>query len=132
MIKPSVKELPHLTPAELDVMNALWKTDGLSAREIHDRVTRDHEWAYSTTRTLIDRLVRKRLVDKESLHGLHVYHASISRARGLARIVRDFAQQVLESSHRPVVSLFADSGRLEPEEVEELERLLDEATRGQR
>jgi predicted transcriptional regulator len=70
-------------------------------------------------------MVRKGLVEKNAFHGLHIYSASVSRARGLARMVRDFAAQVLESSHVPVVSLFADSGSLTEEEVAELRELLD-------
>jgi len=124
------KDLPQLTPAELEVMKVLWSGDGLSAREIHQQLGDRQEWAYSTTRTTVERMVRKGLVEKNAFHGLHIYSASVSRARGLARMVRDFAAQVLESSHVPVVSLFADSGNLTDEEVAELRELLDRQITG--
>ena len=122
------RDLPQLTPTELDVMKILWDADGLSAREIHQRIGEFQDWAYSTTRTTIERMVRKGLVEKNSFHGLHVYRASVSRASGLARLVRDFAHQVLEGSHVPVVSLFADSGALSAQEIEELSLLLQETS----
>ena len=122
------QDLPQLTPTELDVMKILWDADGLSAREIHQRIGEFQDWAYSTTRTTIERMVRKGLVEKNSFHGLHVYRASVSRASGLARLVRDFAHQVLEGSHVPVVSLFADSGALSAQEIEELSLLLQETS----
>jgi predicted transcriptional regulator len=124
------KELPQLTPAELEVMKVLWTCDGLSAREIHEQLGEQQRWAYSTTRTTVERMVRKGLVEKNAFHGLHIYSASVSRARGLARMVRDFAAQVLETSHVPVVSLFADSGSLSEEEIEELRELLDRELSG--
>ena len=102
---PRETELPQLTPAELEVMKVLWSRDGLSAREIHDELGERLRWAYSTTRTTVERMVRKGLVEKSPFHGLHIYRASVSRATGLARLVRDFARDVLESSHIPVVSL---------------------------
>ncbi len=120
-----LNSLPQLTPAELEVMKILWDADGLSAREVHERLCDHMDWAYSTTRTTVERMVRKGLVSKNVFHGLHIYTASVSRARGLARMVRDFASQVLETSHVPVVSLFADSGALSEDEVEELRTLLD-------
>jgi len=120
-------ELPQLTPAELEVMKVLWDTDGLSAREVHDDLGQRLDWAYSTTRTTIERMVRKGLVAKEPFHGLHIYRASVTRVSGLARLVRDFAAQVLETSYVPVVSLFADSGALTEQEILELRRLLDDA-----
>ncbi len=122
-------DLPQLTPAELDVMKALWAEGGLSAREIHDILGERLGWAYSTTRTTVDRMVRKGLVEKSAFHGLHIYSATVSRATGLARMVRDFASRVLEGSHVPVVSLFADCGTLTDEEVAELRELLDDAGR---
>jgi predicted transcriptional regulator len=128
----SERDLPQLTPAELEVMKVLWTGDGLSAREIHEVLGERQRWAYSTTRTTVERMVRKGLVEKKAFHGLHIYSASVSRARGLARMVRDFAAQVLESSHVPVVSLFADSGNLSKEEIAELRELLDRESPGAR
>ena len=122
----NLKDLPQLSPTELEVMKILWEADGLSAREVHQRIGEHMDWAYSTTRTTIERMVRKGLVKKTVFHGLHLYTASVSRASGLARMVRDFARQVLETSHAPVVSLFADSGRLDDDEIDELSRLLDD------
>jgi predicted transcriptional regulator len=40
-------------------------------------------------------------------------------------LVRDLAERVLEIEYAPVVSLFAESNALTPEEVEELARLLE-------
>jgi len=116
--------LPTISPAELEIMKILWHEGRLSAREIHDRLPDRLAWATSTTRTTIERMVRKGVIDREPCHGLHVYRAAISRPVGLARIVRDFAAQVLESSHVPVVSLFAEAGMLTNDELDELEQLL--------
>ncbi|MCU0233132.1 MAG: BlaI/MecI/CopY family transcriptional regulator [Thermoanaerobaculales bacterium] len=125
------KALPQLSPSELELMKLLWEADGLSAREVHERLSGRLDWAYSTTRTTLERMVRKGLVAKREFHGLHLYTASVSRAAGLARLVRDFARQVVGSSPAPVVSLFAANGTLAEEEVAELRRLLDEAGEGE-
>ena len=125
----SFKTLPQLTPAELELMKVLWDGDGMSAREVHEHLGERMDWAYSTTRTTLERMVRKGLVDKNAFHGLHLYTAAVSRAAGLARLVRDFARQVVETSHAPVVSLFADSGALDEDEIAELKRLLDQVER---
>lgn len=121
-------DLPQLTPVELDVMKVLWSRGRLSAREIHDTLGGRLGWAYSTTRTTVERMVRKGLVEKSVFHGLHIYSATVSRATGLARMVREFASRVLESSHVPVVSLFSESGTLTDEEVAELRELLDDTS----
>ena len=124
------QRLPALTRPELDVMKALWHAGDLGAREVHERVGTRHDWAYSTTRTTLERMVKKGLVAKQAFHGLYVYRAAISKARGLAGMVRDFAESVLESEVAPVVSLFADAQTLTPEEIAELHAVLAEAEEG--
>ena len=118
--------LPRLTDAELDVIKVLWRGGRLSAREVHDLIAESQGWAYSTTRTTLERMVRKGLVRRGSFHGLHLYEPVVSRAAGFARRVREFASQVLEASPSSVVPLFAESGALTHDEVDELLGLLEE------
>lgn len=127
---PDPSPLPTLTGPELSVMRALWQAGDLGAREVHQRVGEGYGWAYSTTRTTLDRMVKKGLVAKQDSHGLWLYRAAISKARGLAGLVRDFAARVLESAPAPVVSLFAESNVLDPDEIAELHAILADADEG--
>ena len=116
---------PDLTRSELAVLKVLWKEDELSAREVHDGLSGSVDWAYSTTRTTLDRMVTKGLLNKRSFHGMYLYEPRVSKVAGLAGVVRDLADRVLEMDYAPVVSLFAESNALTPAEVEELSRLLE-------
>jgi predicted transcriptional regulator len=123
--------IPDLSRSELAVLKALWDADGeLSAREVHQTLAPITGWAYSTTRTNLDRMAEKGLVNKRSSHGIYLFAPRITRAVGLAGVVRELAERVLEIDYAPVVSLFADASALTEEEVEELERLLEEEAEG--
>lgn len=118
-------ERPELAKTELDVMKVLWDGGKLSAREVHERLAEAQGWAYSTTRTVLERMVAKELVDKDRFHGIYLYRPAISKAAGLAPLVREFASRVLEMDARPVVSLFAAGGSLTEDEVAELASILE-------
>jgi predicted transcriptional regulator len=120
-------QLPELAPTELEVMRALWSAERMSAREVHDRIGPRLGWEYSTTRTVLGRLVKKGVVYRTDFHGLQLYSSAISRPQGLARFVRDFAQRVLLADPAPVVSLLADEGDLTEAEVIEIKRLIEES-----
>jgi len=122
----SKDSLPELTRSELAVLKVMWKEGELSAREVHDGLADSLDWAYSTTRTTLDRMANKGLLSKRSFHGMYLYKPCVSKAAGLASLVRDLADRVLEVDYAPVVSLFAESNALSAEEVEELSRLLEE------
>ena len=118
------KNLIDLSRAEYDILRTLWKDGQLSVREVHDRLKETYSWAYTTTKTMMDRMVGKNLLNRESFHGIFIYKPLISRPAGLARMVQFFADRVLEMDVGSVVSLFARSKALSPEEIEELNNLL--------
>ena len=120
----SKEPLFDLSRAEYNILRTLWKKGKLSVREVHDQLQGTLGWAYTTTKTMMDRMVEKGLLSRESFHGIFLYQPLISRPAGLARMVQFFADRVLEMDVGSVVSLFARSKALSPEEIEELNKLL--------
>lgn len=118
--------LPHLNSTELAILKVLWTDGRKSAREVHDCIGNSLGWAASTTRTTLERMVKKGLLGKESFHGLRLYVPAVTRAAGFAGMIRDFADKVLEGPVTPVVSLIADAGALSPDELAELRSLVEE------
>ena len=116
--------LPDLTKAEFDILRIIWKSGQHSVREVHDQIIATHDWVYSTTKTMMDRMTRKQLLAREKFHGIFLYRPLISRPKGFARFIQFFADRVLELDYGEVVALFSRSQALDPEEIQELERLL--------
>jgi len=105
-------------------MKILWQDGRGSAREIHDKLKPAYHWAYSTTKTIMDRMVKKGHLLRENFHGVFLYRPLISKPAGLASFVRNFADNVLEMDYGSVVSLFARSQTLTAQEITELTELL--------
>lgn len=122
----SKEPLPDLTRTEFDILRILWKAGRLSVRELHDQMIENYSWAYSTTKTMMDRMVKKGLLKREQFHGVFLYTPLITRPKGFARLISFFSDRVLELDHGAVVSLFSRSKALTPEEIEELSQLLEE------
>jgi predicted transcriptional regulator len=120
--------LPDLTKAEFDILRIIWKNKKISVREVHDQVVTTRDWAYSTTKTMMDRMIRKKFLAREKFHGVFLYRPLISRPSGFARFIQFFASQVLELDYGEVVALFSRSNALDPDEIRELERLLADKT----
>lgn len=119
-------KIPDLTKTEFDILRILWKTGRLNVREVHDQMIENYSWAYSTTKTTMNRMVEKGLLKKEKFHGVFLYEPLLSRAKGFARLINFFSNRVLELDYRDVVPLFSRSNALTQEEVEELSQLLNE------
>jgi BlaI family transcriptional regulator, penicillinase repressor len=120
----SAKRPPELSRAEFDILRALWKNGQLTVREVNDQMQSAHGWAYTTTKTMMDRMVAKQLLERVDFHNIFLYRPLITRAAGLARWIHFFANRVLETDTAAVVSLFASSGSISRAEMDELERHL--------
>jgi BlaI family transcriptional regulator, penicillinase repressor len=120
-----MKKIPDLTKPEYDILRVLWKHGGKSVREVHEILRDSQGWALTTIRTMMDRMTRKRLLSKTDSSGVFVYRPMISRPEGLAKMVRFFADRVLETDTNTVVSMFSGTKGLTPEEIDELKKLLD-------
>lgn len=114
-----------LSKAELSVLSVLWKQQPLSVRELHDRL--GNTWAYTTTKTVMDRMAAKALLERDTIHGVIVYRAKIGRAEGLAQWVRFIAEKVFETEADEVVSLFAKRKTYHPKEIADLRELIRKA-----
>lgn len=129
MKSKSAGDLPDLSRTELQMLNVLWKSkEGLSVREVHEQIKDEFEWAYSTTKTTMDRMVKKSLLRREDFHGVFLYQAEISRPAGLARLLSFFMNDLLDMDQSALVSLFGRSKALSNSEIDELESLLEQQT----
>lgn len=110
---------------ELKLLRQLWRHPRLSAREIHDGSVAETRWSYSATRKTLDRMLEKGLVKIEAFHGINTYVARQSKLETLAALTSDFARDVLDLDTPLPAAAFAGSRLISPDEVAELERLLE-------
>ncbi|MGJ3232251.1 MAG: BlaI/MecI/CopY family transcriptional regulator [Oceanicaulis sp.] len=113
------------------VLKALWAEAPRSARELQASVGEGQGWSYSTTRTLIARMVEKGLAERRDAHGLAVFAPKAGKAAVLSAMIRSFSAQVFDLDQPLPASAFADSPLLDPADIEELERLLSDESDGE-
>ena len=112
--------------SELAILKSLWSSGRQSAREIHDAISADLGWSYSSTRKTLDRMVEKGMLATQDVHGIRVYAARITKVATIAAMTRDFAARVLEINGALPVTAFTDSKLLSEDELNELQAMLDD------
>ena len=66
-----------LSEFELDVMQCFWRADECSAPEVHNAVRSVRDVAYSTVKTVIDRLERKGVLERRRQDGRTIYYRAL-------------------------------------------------------
>jgi predicted transcriptional regulator len=124
-MKKTENKLPDLSRAEYDILSVLWKKGKQSVREVHRIMEQKNRWALTTTRTVMDRMTKKGLLQKQNYHGIFLFKPLITRPVGLAKMVQFIADRVFETDTNTVVSMFSNTMGMSSEEIDELRELLN-------
>ena len=121
-----MKKLPRISDAEWTVMQVLWSApSGLTADEVIEALKGQVTWNARTSRTLINRLLRKKALRYEQEGRRYRYFPAVARERCVRQETRSFVQRVYGGTVTPMLAAFIDETELSPEDVEELKRILD-------
>ena len=117
MIQPS--------DSELEVLKLFWRTGPMSAREAQGLVEPELGWAVSTTRTVLDRMAAKGLLQLKSVHGMKVYSPAQPKVQVIGGLLKKLVRGVLEIDGALPAAAFTGSQILSEDEVAELEAILN-------
>lgn len=97
---------------EREVMTQLWAAAGpLTVRQVHERLSRDRDLAYTTVMTVLDRLAKKGVVTREKADRAYLYAAAQTREEMTASVMLD----ALNTSGDQDAALAYFVGQLPPE-----------------
>jgi BlaI family transcriptional regulator, penicillinase repressor len=117
---------PVPTDAELQILRVLWKRGPSSVREVHESIWDLKHVAYTTVLKQMQVMQRKGLLIRTERHGVHVYEPGAPRQQTQRRLAQDLLRQVFEGSARGLLQSALAGRRIDPAEVAEIRRLLNQ------
>jgi len=115
-----------LTEAEWLIMNALWSCHPATAREIGKILPEDVDWAYTTIKTMLSRLVEKNAVSECKRGNTSVYEPVLSRKKAQLSALRIVANQAFEGAFGPLMHFLMQEQKLTAKQRKELKEILSE------
>ena len=120
----------RLSEFELDVMTHFWSDKELSAPELYERIGTERGVAYSTVKTIIDRLEEKGAIERVANRGRTiVYSPTIKRERVRKPLVKAFLRRLFGDDLRPLFAQLLQDETVSAEDLEYLRKLVAEAER---
>lgn len=125
--------VPDLTPAEFNVMKALWRLGRANVAETRAELAKGgSEQAYTTVMTLLGRLAAKGAVVVDRDREPYLYAPAFRRESVLRERLRSFLSDVFDGdSQAMVLGLVADES-LSLDELRAIERGLEDEPRGKK
>jgi BlaI family penicillinase repressor len=120
------KKTPRVTDAEWRVMQVFWSSPGITADDVIDALKGKMTWNACTIRTLINRLLQKKVLKYKKEGRKYRYWPAISREHYIKQERRSFVRRFYGGTVTPLLAAFIEEAQLSPEEIKELKRMLDE------
>lgn len=115
-----------LGPAELEVLKVLWDEGPAIVRRVMQALhARGRPVAYTTVQTMLTRLEQKGFVRSNKSGQAYVYRAAITHERISQSRLRKLLDQLYDGAAGPLVLHLLRTQRLEPQEIEELQKLIE-------
>ncbi len=119
-----MQEQPRITEAEWEVMRVIWEQEPVTARDIVDALEPVKEWSEPTVKTLLNRLVRKGVLEFSVEGKRYRYSARFSRESCVRAEGLSFVDRVFDGSTTPLLAHFLKESKLSERDIRELKKLL--------
>ena len=115
-----------LTSVEWKLMNAVWKGHPVTARGVAERLRGNEQWAYTTIKTMLTRLVSKGALTERKEGKTSLYEPLISRQKARAGAIGALAADAFDGAFGSLMHFLVEEEKLSPAERRKLMDLLQE------
>ncbi len=127
--KQSNKPLVELTEAEWAIMKVVWEHEPCAAGTVQDILAESKDWAYSTVKTTMDRMVVKGLLAITKIRNLQLFSAKINKTEAARGEFRKMLKRAFDGAMTPMMQFLIEQGQFSREELKQLRELVDKAGR---
>ena len=114
------------TEAELDILRVLWERGPSTVRQVHDLLSANRDFAYTTTLKLLQVMTEKGVTVREEDGRTHYYRAAIAQEETQKHLIRDLVERAFGGSAAQLVVQALAVQPASREEIREIRRLLAE------
>ncbi len=97
--RPELEPRIEVTEAERELLEALWRRGPLTPASFFAEVKQRRAWGDSTIKTLLARLMRKKIVRSERVEGQLVYRPLIARDELVASLLDDLVERLFQGDY---------------------------------
>jgi predicted transcriptional regulator len=114
----------NLTPKEEALMQIIWELERPLIRDIHKQIP-EPKPHYNTVATVIKKLEDKGMVRCHKIGHIKQYEALVTKEDYREKILKGTAEVYFDNSFRDMVSYFAKSEKVSPEELKAILKMIE-------
>ena len=118
------RSLSRLGETEMEVLHHVWRLEEASVADVHDRIVKSRNVAYTTVMTVMKKLARKGFLNCDSSGSRYMYTPARPPAQVRQELVQDLLDKVFHGSAAALVQTLVRGEALSAEESAEIRKVL--------
>ena len=119
----------ELFESEWSILQAVWEHEPCAAPTVQEALAEEKGWAYTTVKTMMDRMVKKGLLRTERIRKLYLYRSAITRAQAQRSEIMRTVKRAFDGALTPMMQFLIENEKLSDEEYRQLEQMLKDRKR---
>jgi BlaI family penicillinase repressor len=120
---------PEPTESEVEILQILWQKGSATVREVHEVLETRKDVGYTTTLKLMQIMVEKGIVDRDTSKRIHIYKPLIPQSSVENNLINKLRQKIFRGSASRLVIGALSSEPVSEQELEEIREFLDSYTK---
>ena len=115
-----------LSKIEWQILKVVWQKKQVSVREVWDEAYPNAEKAYTTIQTYMDRMVEKKVLEKEKIGMVNFYRPLVTEKLAINRATESLVSRAFDGSFGMLAEFLIDSRFLTREDLDKIKKMIEQ------
>ena len=121
------KANPELFDSEWAILQVVWRHEPCAAPAVQEILEKEKGWAYTTVKTMMDRMVKKGLLRAEKIRNLYLYRSAVTAAQARKGEIRRTLKRAFDGAMTPMMQFLLENERFSEEDLKQLRAMFKKA-----
>lgn len=118
------KENLELYESEWAILQKVWELEPCAAPTVQEALQNAKGWAYTTVKTMMDRMVKKGLLRTEKIRNLYLYSSAVTQSQARKSEIARTLKRAFDGTFTPMMQFLIENDQLSEKEYRHLEQLI--------
>ncbi len=114
----------ELFESEWAILRVVWRLEPCAAPTVQEELRDKKGWAYTTVKTMMDRMVAKGLLKTQRIRNLYLYSSVVTQSQARRGEIMRTVARAFDGTLTPMMQFLIENDELSEQEYEQLEGLI--------
>lgn len=114
----------ELFDSEWAILRVVWEHGPCAAPTVQEALRKKKGWAYTTVKTMMDRMTRKGLLKVQKMRNLYLYSSAVTQSQARRSEIMRTLKRAFNGTLTPMMHFLIENDELSEEEYRYLERMI--------